>query len=150
MAVLRINSDLERIGDLAVNIAERAIFLAGHPAPGMSIDFAPMAQKAREMLTRSLDAFVNVDTGLARRVIEMDNDVDRMNRQMYCSVYELIRENPDHIESLLHLLSASRHLERIADHATNIAEDVIYMVEGKVVRHKPEEYQAEDSCEGTG
>ena len=150
VAVLRINSDLERIGDLAVNIAERAIFLSGHPAPGVQIDFAPMAEKAQEMLRQSLDAFVNVDPALARRVIETDNDVDRMNRQMYCSVYELIRGNPDQVESLLHLLSASRHLERIADHATNIAEDVIYMAEGKVVRHKPEEFVGEEYCRGEG
>jgi phosphate transport system protein len=148
VSVLRINSDLERIGDLAVNIAERATFLSSHPAPGMPIDFAPMAEKAQEMLTRCLDAFVNLDTALARRIIEMDNEVDAMNRQMYCSVYDLIRRNPDHIESLLHLLSASRHLERIADHATNIAEDVIYMVEGRVVRHKPEEYTAIKGCGG--
>ena len=136
VAVLRINGDLERIGDLAVNIAERAIFLAGHPAPGVPIDFAPMAEKAQEMLTRSLDAFVNLDTALARRIIEMDNEVDAMNRQMYCSVYELIRKNPEDVEVLLHLLSASRHLERIADHATNIAEDVIYLVQGEIVRHR--------------
>ena len=80
----------------------------------------------------------------------MDNEVDEMNRRMYCAVYELIRKNPEDVEVLLHLLSASRHLERIADHATNIAEDVIYMVDGKIVRHKPEEYPASESCGGEG
>jgi phosphate transport system protein len=148
ISVLRINSDLERIGDLAVNIAERATFLSSHPAPGMPMDFAPMAAKAQEMLTRSLDAFVNLDTALARQIIEMDNEVDTMNRQMYCAIYQLIRKDPADVEPLLHLLSASRHLERIADHATNIAEDVIYMVEGNIVRHKPEEYTAIKGCDG--
>jgi phosphate transport system protein len=150
VAVLRINADLERIGDLAVNIAERAIFLSSHAAPGVPIDFAPMAAKAQEMLTHSLDAFVNLDTALARQIIEMDNEVDAMNRQMYCAVYQLIRKDPEDVEALLHLLSASRHLERIADHATNIAEDVIYMAEGNIVRHKPEEYPPSESCDGEG
>jgi phosphate transport system protein len=148
VSVLRINSDLERIGDLAVNIAERASFLAGTEPVGVPIDFTPMAEKAQEMLTKSLDAFVNLDTPLARQILEMDNEVDAMNRAMYCTVYELIRRRPEDVEVLLHLLSASRHLERIADHATNIAEDVIYMIEGRIVRHKPEEYPAGESCGG--
>ena len=136
VSVLRINSDLERIGDLAVNIAERARYLAGAEALAVWIDFAPMAEKAQEMLTKSLDAFVNIDTELAKHVLDMDNEVDEMNRRMYCAIYELIRKNPEDVEVLLHLLSASRHLERIADHATNIAEDVIYMIEGVIVRHR--------------
>ena len=148
VSVLRINSDLERIGDLAVNIAERATYLAGADSANVAIDFAPMAEKAQEMLTKSLDAFVNMDPVLGRKILDMDNEVDSMNRQMYCTIYELIRKNPEDVEVLLHLLSASRHLERIADHATNIAEDVIYMVDGKIVRHKPEEYPAVESCGG--
>ena len=150
VSVLRINSDLERIGDLAVNIAERASYLAGAEALAVPIDFAPMAEKAQEMLTKSLDSFVNMDTALAKQVLDMDNEVDAMNRRMYCAVYELIRKNPEDVEVLLHLLSASRHLERIADHATNIAEDVIYMVDGRIVRHKPEEYPPSESCGGKG
>jgi phosphate transport system protein len=149
VSVLRINSDLERIGDLAVNIAERATYLAGAESLALPIDFTPMAEKAQQMLTMSLDAFVNMDSTLGRQILDKDNEVDAMNRQMYCTIYELIRRNPEDVEVLLHLLSASRHLERIADHATNIAEDVIYMVEGKIVRHKPEEYPASESCEGT-
>jgi phosphate transport system protein len=148
VSVLRINSDLERIGDLAVNIAERASYLAGTEPLAAPIDFAPMAEKAQEMLTKSLDAFVNADTPLARQILEMDNEVDAMNRGMYCTVYELIRRRPEDVEILLHLLSASRHLERIADHATNIAEDVIYMIDGNIVRHKPEEYPSGESCGG--
>jgi phosphate transport system protein len=148
VSVLRINSDLERIGDLAVNIAERATYLAGAEPLAVAIDFTPMAEKAQEMLTKSLDAFVNMDPALGRKILDMDNEVDAMNRQMYCTIYELIRKNPEDVEVLLHLLSASRHLERIADHATNIAEDVIYMVDGNIVRHKPEEYPAVESCSG--
>jgi len=150
VSVLRINSDLERIGDLAVNIAERASYLAGAASPAAGIDFAAMAEKAQEMLTKSLDAFVNMDPALAQRVLDMDNEVDEMNRRMYCAIYELIRRNPEDVEVLLHLLSSSRHLERIADHATNIAEDVIYMVEGNIVRHKPEVYPPSESCGGEG
>lgn len=150
VSVLRINSDLERIGDLAVNIAERARYLAGAEPLAVPIDFRPMAETAQEMLTKSLDAFVNMDTTLAQQILDMDNDVDEMNRRMYCTVYELIRKSPENVEVLLHLLSASRHLERIADHATNIAEDVIYMVDGNIVRHKPEEYHATESCGGEG
>jgi phosphate transport system protein len=150
VAVLRINSDLERIGDLAVNIAERASYLAGAEALAVPIDYGPMAEKTQEMLTKSLDAFVNTDVALATRILEMDNEVDEMNRRMYCTVYELVRKSPEDVEVLLHLLSASRHLERIADHATNIAEDVIYLVDGNIVRHKPEEYPATESCSGEG
>jgi phosphate transport system protein len=148
VSVLRINSDLERIGDLAVNIAERATYLAGAETPAADIDFSPMAETAQEMLTKSLDAFVNMDPVPAQQVLDMDNDVDEMNRGMFCTIYALIRKSPADVEALLHLLSSSRHLERIADHATNIAEDVIYMVDGNIVRHKPEEYPPPETCGG--
>ena len=140
VAVLKINSDLERIGDLAVNVAERAIFLASREPVDIPFDFAGMAWKAQAMLKKSLDALVNLDVDLARKVRAADDDVDAMNRQMYRQVEQGIREHPDRLESLIQLLSASRHLERVADHATNIAEDVIYMLEGEIVRHKTEEY----------
>lgn len=140
VAVLKINSDLERIGDLAVNVAERAVFLASRDPVDIPFDFAGMAWKAQAMLKKSLDALVNLDVDLARRVRAADDDVDAMNRQMYRQVEQGIREHPDRLESLIQLLSASRHLERVADHATNIAEDVIYMLEGEIVRHKTEEH----------
>ncbi len=138
VAVLKINSDLERIGDLAVNIAERAVFLAGHRVSGVVFDFETMAHRAQQMVKQSLDALVNMDAELARQVGPMDDEVDAMNRQMYEEVRAGMREHPDELEALTHLLSACRHVERIADHATNIAEDVVYMVEGEIVRHKPE------------
>jgi len=144
VAVLKINNDLERIGDLAVNIAERAQFLATHEKVDIPFDFAGMAEKAQAMVKQSLDALVNLDAGAALAVCAADDEVDAMNRQMYLQVGEGIREHPDQVESLTHLLSVSRHLERIADHATNIAEDVIYMVRGEIVRHQAEQYRTSD------
>ncbi len=140
VAVLKINSDLERIGDLAVNVAERAVFLASRDPVDIPFDFAGMAWKTQAMLKKSLDALVNLDVDLASKVRSADDEVDAMNRQMYRQVEQGIREHPDRLESLIQLLSASRHLERVADHATNIAEDVIYMLEGEIVRHKTEEH----------
>ncbi|OHB75783.1 MAG: phosphate transport system regulatory protein PhoU [Planctomycetes bacterium RBG_16_55_9] len=145
IAVLKINNDLERIGDLGVNIAERAVFLANEPSTAVSFDFAGMAARAQAMLRKSIDALVNLDTELAREVRASDDEVDAMNRQMYLKVQEAIRSHPEQVESLIHLLSASRHLERMADHATNIAEDVIYMIEGEVIRHRAEEYKSQIS-----
>jgi len=141
VTVLKINNDLERIGDLAVNVAERAVFLSDQPKIDISIDLLEMAHAAQSMLKRSLDALVNHDAKLAYQVCTSDDAVDQMNRQMYLKVQEAILENPGQISALIHLLSVSRHLERIADHATNIAEDVIYMIEGQIIRHKVEEYE---------
>jgi phosphate transport system protein len=93
------------------------------------------------MLTRSLDALVDMDCKIAHQVCAADDEVDAINRQMFLMVQDGIRAHPEQAEVLIHLLSASRHLERIADYATNIAEDVIYMVEGKIVRHKAENYK---------
>ena len=142
VAVLKINNDLERIGDLAVNIAERSVFLASVPQVSAAFDFARMSSKTESMLNRSLDALVNMSSELAHEVCIDDDEVDGINRQMYLNIQEAIQKEPDKIASLIHLLSVSRHLERIADHATNIAEDVIYMVDGEIVRHREEEYQA--------
>jgi phosphate transport system protein len=143
VAVLKINNDLERIGDLAVNIAERAAFLASRNHDGLVtlFDFEEMAAKTQAMLKLSLDALVNVDAGLARYVCAADDEVDAMNRQMYHQVEDAIRAHPEQMDALIHMLSISRHLERIADHATNIAEDVIYMIEGVIVRHRTEDYR---------
>lgn len=142
IAVLKINNDLERVADLAVNIAERAVFLATQPRADISFDFTAMARKAQVMLKKSLDALVNLSVDLAHEVCACDDEIDAMNRQMYLMVEQAIQTHPRQTESLIHLLSASRHLERIADHATNIAEDVIYMIEGEIVRHKTEEYKS--------
>ena len=135
VAVLKLNHALERIGDLAVNIAKRAKYLAEQPRLDVSIDFTVIADKAQAMLHKSLDALINMDINLARQVGEADDEVDALNRETYNRVKSLLREYPDHIETLIALLNVSRHLERIADHASSIAEDVIYLLEGKIVRH---------------
>jgi phosphate transport system protein len=142
IAVIKINNDLERIGDLAVNIAERAAFLASQKKLDILFDFPGMAEKAQSMVKMSLDALVNMDSRLAWEVCASDDEVDAMNRDMFIQVQNRIRKNTNRMECLIHLLSASRHLERIADHATNIAQDVVYMIEGEIVRHRPETFQA--------
>lgn len=136
IVTLKINSDLERVGDLAVNVAERAAFLATQPPVDISFDFQAMARKAQAMLQKSLDALVNLNAELAHEVRAADDEVDELNRQMYRIVKDMIPAQPQHTESLIHMFSAVRHLERIADHATNIAEDVIYMIEGRIIRHR--------------
>ena len=142
ITALKINNDLERIGDLAVNIAERGEFLAKQEKVDVPLDLDKMAEKTQSMLRNSLKALVDMNCDMAYKVCADDDKVDNMNRRMFKIIQDRIREQPEHIESLIHLLSASRHLERIADHATNIAEDVVYMVEGKIVRHKAENYKS--------
>jgi phosphate transport system protein len=141
VAVIKINNDLERIGDIAVNIAERAAFLATQSKVDIPFDFAGMAEKTQSMLKKSLDSLVNMDADLAWEVGAADDEVDAINRDMYLQVQDGIRKNIDRMECLIHLLQTSRHLERIADHATNIAEDVIYMINGEIVRHHAEDYK---------
>lgn len=140
IAVLKMNSDLERIGDLAVNIAERALYLASHPVDGLRLDFEGMGRLTQRMLSQSLDALVNLDADLARQVRLSDDEVDAMNREMYALIQDYIKQYPGFVAESVHLLSASRHLERIADQATNIAEDVIYTIEGEIVRHQHEDF----------
>jgi phosphate transport system protein len=140
VAVLKINSDLERVGDYAVNIAERAEFLALHEPVRVPLGFSRMAALSQDMLKRSLDALVNMDAPLALQVRADDDGVDQINREMYKRVQDGITAHPEEMERLIHLLSVSRHLERVADLATNIAEDVAYMVKGEIVRHQPEQY----------
>ncbi|MCC6155573.1 MAG: phosphate signaling complex protein PhoU [Candidatus Hydrogenedentes bacterium] len=149
IAVIKINGTLEHIGDCAVNIAERALFLAEEPHLDIPFDFTGMAEKARNMLRRALDALVNQDEGLAYQVIAADDEVDQVNREMYGQVKDGIRKHPEDLESLIHLLSISRHVERIADLASHIAEEVIYYVKGDIIRHKTEQFRVhvEDGAE---
>jgi len=136
VAVLKINSDLERIGDLATNIASRAFYLSSQPPTKMPFDFFTMSGKSEWMLKTTLDALVKGDTSLAYEVLAADDEVDAINREMYSRVENGIRQSPDEIERLIHMLGVSRALERIADHTTNVAEDIIYMHEGQIVRHQ--------------
>ena len=137
-SILKINSDLERMADLAVNIAERAVALARGPEVPVPANFRQMTDLTNTMVRDSLDAFVKLDATLAKRICRMDDEVDRYNRQIIDEVARYMKQSPAHVEPGLHLFSAARQLERIADHATNIAEDVVYLVEGRIIRHHPE------------
>ena len=139
VATLKINSDLERVADLAVNIAERSLVIGRQKVIDAPFDFTHMAQKSRSMLTRAIDSLIRLDIVLAHDVCVADDEVDELNREVYTQVYRLIKEQPDNAEILINYISVSRHLERIADYATNIAEDVIYLVEGKIIRHQPDD-----------
>jgi phosphate transport system protein len=135
MAAVKINTDLERVGDLAVNIAEVAQRYTSHPPVKELIDIPLMVRKAEEMLRDALDAYVREDTALAQRVLDEDDVLDGLKSQIFKDLLVLMTRDPSTIESSLDLILISRHLERIGDHATNIAEDVIFMVSGRDVRH---------------
>jgi phosphate transport system protein len=136
LAALKINTDLERMADLAEDIAERALHLVAAPYILIPDKLQQMTDLTTSMVRQSLDAFVNLDAQLARRVMRLDDDVDRYNREIIEDLLDVMRKSPTLIEAGLSLFSATRHLERIADHATNVAEDVIYLVEGEIVRHR--------------
>ncbi|MGQ9662712.1 MAG: phosphate signaling complex protein PhoU [Kiritimatiellia bacterium] len=138
IAVLKIDHDLERIGDLAVHIAERALFLCGLPSISIPFRLGEMADKVQAMLKTVLDAFVNLDSAAARSVCMADSEIDAMNRAVFEEVKKAVTQNPSLFEPLLQIMHIARHLERIADHATNIAEDLIFLVEGRIVRHTKE------------
>lgn len=134
--VMKTNIDLERIADLAVNIAERALALDDFREFPIPYKLTNMVNLATQMVRGALDAFVNMDSLSARRILHMDDTIDTLNVQIIQELQASIQENLALVEPGLHCFSASRHVERIADHATNIAEDVVYLVEGEIVRHK--------------
>ncbi len=135
-AALKINTDLERMADLAEDIAERALRLAELPPVPVPDKLQDMTDLTTTMVHQSLDSFVNLDPLQARRVCRLDDAVDRYNNEIIAELIELMQSSPDRVEAGLSLFSATRHLERIADHATNIAEDVVYLVEGEIIRHR--------------
>jgi phosphate transport system protein len=135
IAVIKINNDLERIGDQAVNIAERLDVIAKRGPLDLFFDYTSMGARAQNMLKMSLDALVNLDYDMAFKVVLMDDEVDQKKREAYDRIKLAMRDNPDKIGYLINLLLISRHLERLADHATNIAEEVIYLIEGDIIRH---------------
>jgi phosphate transport system protein len=134
---LMITTDLERMGDLAMHIAEAALTLAGprYPIPAKLMQ---MTDLTTTLVRQSLDAFVHLDSQLARRVVRMDDEVDRYNDELIADLAAAMKKSPDAVDPGLTLFLATRNLERIADHATNIAEDVIYLIEGDIVKHRPE------------
>jgi phosphate transport system protein len=135
IAVIKINNDLERIGDQAVNIAQRVQVIAKRPKPPFWFDYSEMGEKSQRMLRMSLDALVNLDVDLAYRVITMDDEVDQIKKDAYDKIKQAIKDLPERVGYYINLLLISRHLERLADHATNIAEEVVYLVEGGILRH---------------
>ena len=142
-AAMKINADLERIGDQAVNIAENAVKVAALPPLRPMIDLPRMAELAEGMTRDSLDAFVRRDASLARDILARDDEVDQLKDQIFRVLLTHMMADPGTIERALGLILVSRNLERIADHATNIAEDVIFVVEAKDVRHHHEEREVE-------
>jgi phosphate transport system protein len=138
VAVLKINSDLERIGDEAVNIAGRSLNINAYPKIEINFDLKTLARNVMAMLKRSLDALVNMDAALAHAVIDSDDEIDDTVQKLFQQVKNEIRRQPEKIDYIIEYMRINRHLERIADHATNIAEDIVYMIEGKIVRHNYE------------
>lgn len=138
VAALKINNDLERMGDLAESIAKRVVALGKTTLGQLPVDFRPMAIKAQDMVKRSLDSLVNSDTSLAQQVRHDDDALDAMRKQLQERLVEDMRKNPAQIEPLMMLYSVAKHLERLGDMATHVAEEVIYLVEGAIVRHSTE------------
>src|SRR4051812_24331166 len=134
-ACMKINADLERVGDQAVNISERAIELIGLPVVELPIDIPRMASTVAGMVRRALEAFIAGNADLAEAVLKMDDIVDRMDDEVYIALVDRMHESPEVTRQALDVLLISRNLERVADHATNIAEDVIFWVRGADVRH---------------
>lgn len=135
VSVLKINNDLERVADFAVNIAQRSIELGNVARVHCPYDIVSMAELVEKMLKMALDSLVESDTTLARQTIRLDDEVDNMHKTNFTNVKEAIRKNVDEIDGLVIYLSISRYLERMADLATNIAEDVVYHVDGEIIRH---------------
>ena len=135
MAAIKINSDLERVGDMAVNIGEAARRYTAHPPVKKLIDIPRMATTAQTMLRDALDSYVRGDMQLAQHVLDEDDELDSLKTQIFRELLTYMLQDPTTIEPALDLILISRHLERIGDHATNVAEDVIFMVSGRDVRH---------------
>jgi phosphate transport system protein len=135
MVVMKITAELERVADLAVSIAERSAGICGYPDFPMPEGLEEMARQALAMLHDSIDSFVEQNAQVARDVCQRDDQVDALNNVLIQELIEVMKRRPELIEPGMHLFSVVRHLERVADHATNISEDVVYMVEGAIIRH---------------
>jgi phosphate transport system protein len=147
LAVLKINADLERVGDLAVNIAQRSLDLLQESEVEVPVDIARMTTAVSTMVRRALEAFLSAKADVAQAVLEMDSIVDRMKDEAFLNLVAQMKKNPENIRTYLDVLLIARSLERIADHATNIAEDVIFWVSGADVRHNVRFAQEADSDE---
>jgi phosphate transport system protein len=134
--VLKIGGELERVADLGVSIAERACGIASCGEIAVPDNLKDMSRQSLDMLHRSIDAYVHLDVRTAREVCAQDESIDELNRKIIDELTKMMQANPNQVEAALHLFSASRQIERIADHATNIAEDVVYLVQGEIIRHR--------------
>jgi phosphate transport system protein len=135
VAIIKINNDLERIGDEVVNIAERVKIIAKRPPLDFSFDYSLMGEKAQKMLKLGLDALVGMDDDIAWKVVHLDDEVDQLKDEAYDQILSAMSADPSRVGYLINLLLISRHIERMADHATNIAEEVIHLIEGEIIRH---------------
>lgn len=135
LAVIKINADLERVGDQAVNIVQRVMNMISLPVFDLPVDIPAMAARVRAMVRDALHSFIEGDTELARHVLEADDEIDRINHEAFAALSTAMQTTPDCAVQALDALSIARNLERVADHATNIAEDVIFWVRGADVRH---------------
>jgi phosphate transport system protein len=133
-AVIKINNDLERIADYAANIARR-FKKSGRNSNPFQYDYTPMAEQAAKMLKLSLDALVSLDGNIAYKVREMDAKVNAMRNDAYDVMKDAIRKNPEKVDEIINMYLISRHIERVGDHTKNIAEEVIYLIEGEIIRH---------------
>lgn len=147
VAVLKMNNDLERMGDLASNIAKRARYLSRKEKIELLSDFIEISGKVQSMVKKSLDALVNTDVMLAKEVLAADDEVDRLTKQMLKRTVNAIEKNPDRTKEFFSIRSISKNLERIADSATNIAEDVVYLCSGEIIRHQSEDFNPEEQQE---
>lgn len=134
-SVLKIIGELERVGDLAVNLAERSAAISAHPDFPMPSRLSEISREALTMLHDSIDSYVELDAQKARDVIAHDDIVDELNVELLQELRKNMSENLSSVEPGMHMFSAIRHIERVADHATNIAEDVVYLIEGEIIRH---------------
>lgn len=140
MAALKINNELERIGDIAVNLAERVEPLAAFKNFVAKTSIVAMAEGARKMVKDAIDAFVNNDANLARTVLESDDEIDRLDGKNFNTMIEIMKESPENVIPGSHIMMVSRHIERLADHATNIAEDVIFIINARIIKHHADEH----------
>jgi len=147
VVMLKINNDLERVGDLATNIAQRALLISDQPEITVPFDLQSMAEKVWTMIRDSVDALVRLDEALAGSVRELDKEVDRQHHANYDQLAAAAKKNIPLLDAYIAYLSVSRSLERIADHATNIAEDVVYLLEGAIVRHDGMHKQVPDAAQ---
>ncbi len=144
MSAITINTNLERMGDIAVNIIENAKLIGKNPEWINKTHFAEMSKIAREMIRNSIDSFIQDDAQLAKKVIETDKILDNLNKENHDMLIEIMKQNSNDIQAAVALLVISRMLERLGDHATNIAEDVYFIVEARMVKHKYEKYLFSD------